>query len=151
VIQTVQLTYARWLQEVDRVAIFDPRKLFDTHGNPIDIPALGDDEAAVIAGFEICEEFSGKGANRVPVGYTRKFKLVDKLKALELAGKARKFMEQDDGESDESKLKKSIQVVFVSVNDSGGNGHANGDTAVNAPTRKVTFVPAQGPPRRLRG
>ena len=104
VIQTAQLTYARWLQEVDRVAICDPRKLFDTHGNPIDIPNLGDEEAPVIAGFEITEEFSGKGADRVPVGYTRKFKLVDKLKALELAGKARKFMEQDDGESDNSKI-----------------------------------------------
>lgn len=86
-----KLTAERWQLELDRLALSDVRKLFDTHGNPLDIPALGDDEAPCIAGFEIVEEFSGKGEDRVPVGYTRKFKLVDKLRALELAGKTRGY------------------------------------------------------------
>lgn len=86
-----KLTAERWQLELDRLALGDVRKLFDTHGNPLDIPDLGDDEAPCIAGFEIVEEFSGSGKDRVPVGYTRKFKLVDKLRALELAGKTRGY------------------------------------------------------------
>jgi phage terminase small subunit len=86
-----KLTAERWQEEIDRCALLDPRKLFDTHGNPMDIPDLSDEEAPGIAGFEIVEEFSGRGAERVPVGYTRKYKLVNKLQALELAGKARGY------------------------------------------------------------
>ncbi len=54
----------------------------------IDIPNLRDDEAACVAGFEVVEKCSGKGG-RVPVRHIRKFKLVDKLRALELPGKTR--------------------------------------------------------------
>ena len=86
-----QLTAERWQQEIDRCALGDVRKMFDSHGNPLDIHALGDDEAPCIAGFEILEEFEGKGKDRTPIGYTKKYKLVDKLKALELAGKTRGY------------------------------------------------------------
>ncbi len=86
-----KLTLERWHEELDRCALGDVRKMFDTHGNPIDIHALGDEEAPCIAGFEILEEFEGKGEDRTPIGYTRKYKLVDKLKALELAGKSRGY------------------------------------------------------------
>ena len=88
---TTKLTAERWQLELDRLALGDVRKMFDTHGNPLDIHALGDDEAPCIAGFEILEEFEGKGTDRTPIGYTKKYKLVDKLKALELAGKARGY------------------------------------------------------------
>ena len=86
-----KLTAERWQLELDRCALGDVRKMFDTHGNPLDIHALGDDEAPCIAGFEILEEFEGRGEDRTPIGYTRKYKLVDKLKALELAGKTRGY------------------------------------------------------------
>lgn len=103
VVAETRLTAERWQLELDRLALGDVRKLFDTHGNPLDIPALGDDEAPCIAGFEIVEEFSGTGKDRVPVGYTRKFKLVDKLRALELAGKTRGYYVE----------KKKIDGVFT--------------------------------------
>ena len=87
--ETVEYGHTQWLQEIQRVAFFDPRKLFDSHGNPIDIPELPDDVAPAIAGFEIEEVFIGKKEEgRIPAGYTRKFKLTDKLRALELFGKA---------------------------------------------------------------
>jgi phage terminase small subunit len=37
------------------------------------------------------EEFHGRGENRKRIGFTKKFKLADKLKALELFGKATGF------------------------------------------------------------
>ena len=91
VIAQTRLTAERWQLELDRCALGDVRKMFDGHGNPLDIHALGDDEAPCIAGFEILEEFEGRGEDRTPIGYTRKYKLVDKLKALELAGKTRGY------------------------------------------------------------
>ena len=84
-------TIDRFLLELERLAYFDPRKLFDAHGNPIEISALSDAEAPCIAGFEFYEDFGGKGESRRAIGYTRKFKLTDKISALALLGKIRGF------------------------------------------------------------
>lgn len=81
----------RYVNEIERLSYFDSRKLFDSHGNPIEIPKLSDEVAPVIAGFEITEEFEGKGSERRAVGYTKKFKLVDKIQALALLGKVHGF------------------------------------------------------------
>lgn len=110
VVAKVQLTRERWLQEVVACAIFDPRELFDSHGNCIEIKDLPDHAAPAIASFEQFEEFEGKGEDRRATGYTRKFKLVDKLKALELAGKAYKFYEEGDPGD---KTPKHYTVTFV--------------------------------------
>ena len=79
-----------WLTEIQRCAFFDPRKMFDALGNPKEIPELDDDSAAAIAGFEFAEEYIGKkdSENKIACGYTKKFKLTDKLKALKLFGEA---------------------------------------------------------------
>ena len=87
-VNQAQYDQARWLQQVQRCAFFDVRKLFDSHGNPIEIAQLSEDTAPALAGFEVQEVFAGKGESRKAVGYTKKFKLTDKLKALELYGKA---------------------------------------------------------------
>ena len=76
VVKAVQYDQARWLQEVQRCAFFDVRNLFDSEGNPIGIHTLNEETAPAVAGFEIAE------------GSTKKIRLTDKLKALELFGKA---------------------------------------------------------------
>ena len=81
----------RYVQQIERLAYFDPRKLFDSHGNPIEIPSLGDDEASSIAGFKFYEDYEGKGESRKAVGYTREFKLADRISALSLLGKVHGF------------------------------------------------------------
>lgn len=63
-------------------------RCFDSHGNPLEITELGENEAAAIAAFEFCEDFAGKDDERRACGYTRRFKMADKLKAFELYGKA---------------------------------------------------------------
>ena len=95
-LERVTKNYAEWLQEVERVAFFDVRKLFDGHGNPIEVCDLSDDVAPAIAGFEIEEVFVGKKTDetRVPAGYTRKYKLANKLQALELFGRATGFYQE---------------------------------------------------------
>lgn len=77
------ITQDRVLQELARIAFFDPRKLFTDAGNPIDIHDLDDDVAAVLAGLDIVVERTEEGRD----GFTsvRKYKLTNKLGALEAA------------------------------------------------------------------
>ena len=77
------ITQDRVLQELSRIAFFDPRKLFTDAGNPIDIQDLDEDVAAVLAGLDIVVERTEEGRD----GYTsvRKYKLTNKLGALEAA------------------------------------------------------------------
>ena len=75
------------LKELARVAFVDPRKLFDEDGRPKDITNLDKDTAAALASVEIFEEFDYNGESRELVGYTKKYKWADKLRALEMLGK----------------------------------------------------------------
>lgn len=77
------ITQDRVLQELSRIAFFDPRKLFTDAGDPIDIHDLDDDVAAVLAGLDIVVERTDEGRD----GFTsvRKYKLTNKLGALEAA------------------------------------------------------------------
>jgi len=77
-----------WLFELMCMAMVDPASFFDTHGNPLDIPSLPEANRKMLAGFEICEEFTGKGDARQSVGYVRKFKMLSKLEALKLFGES---------------------------------------------------------------
>lgn len=83
--QRTQITQDRVLQELARIAFFDPRRLLNDDGSPRPITELDDDTAAVLAGLDILEEYEGSGEDRVFVGYTKKFKLPDKVGALSLA------------------------------------------------------------------
>lgn len=102
VIQKAQLSRERWLEHITHIIESDVRKMFDNHGNPLEITELPKNEASAIAGFEFCEEFAGRAkgtaggdsddsGGRICVGYTKKFKLADRLRALELYGKAQCF------------------------------------------------------------
>jgi len=105
----------RWLEKVRRCAMFDVRKMFDSHGNPIEIKDLDDDSAPAIAGFEFFEEFAGKGESRIAVGYTKKFKLVDPLRALELYGKAVGFYTDEPPPQPLSALEQASIATLLSM------------------------------------
>lgn len=85
--QRTEITQDRVLQEYARLAFYDPRKLFQPDGTPKPIEALDDDTAAALAGLEVREEFEGAGENRAFVGYTKKYKLANKLGALDSLAK----------------------------------------------------------------
>ena len=76
----VQHDYARWLEEIQRVAFFDVRKLFDANGEPIPVAELPDDVA--VAGAEVGED----GAI--------KLKYPNKLSALETFGRATGYYQE---------------------------------------------------------
>ena len=69
----------RVFKEAARIALFDPRKMFDDDGKPLHISQLDDDTAAAIAGLEIVT----KGNREMGFGEVLKVKIADKNAAIE--------------------------------------------------------------------
>jgi phage terminase small subunit len=92
----LELTAERTIQEIARLAYFDPRKLFKSDGTPKAVDELDDDTAAALAGIEVVEEFEGSGKDRVFVGYTKKYRVADKNAALEKAAKILGLFKKDN-------------------------------------------------------
>lgn len=82
--EKTEITTERVLQEYARLAFFDPRKLFDDEGNPKHITELDDDTAAALAGLDVVKEVDQDSGD---VSYTKKYKLANKLGALDSLGK----------------------------------------------------------------
>lgn len=80
-----EITADRVLMEIARVAFLDPRRFYDGQGRLLPIGELPDDVAAALASME--EVVSKVPGEPDEVEYTKKIKMADKLRALELAGK----------------------------------------------------------------
>lgn len=78
-----EITAERVLQEIARLAFFDPAKLYDEQGRPRPIHELDEDTRRAIAGVEIDEV----GGGDKPLVVTRKLKLADKGANLERLGR----------------------------------------------------------------
>lgn len=89
--EKTDITAARVLQEIARLAFFDTRKLLDADGNPVPIQELDDDTAAAIAGLEVSQ--SGAGDAKWTV---KKYKVADKNSALEKLAKHLGIYEMDN-------------------------------------------------------
>lgn len=85
--QRTGITQDMVLQELAKLGFFDIRKLFDGDGKPLDISTIDDDTAACIAGMDVLDVYDGSGEDKEFIGYIKKYKLSDKLKALELLGR----------------------------------------------------------------
>lgn len=97
---------AAYILENRRIALFDPRKLFDEDGNLKPIRDLDDDTAAAIAAFEVNELLADGKA----IGHTRKMKFWDKGSAIEKAFRHLGLFEKDNAQRGESL---ALQVVLV--------------------------------------
>lgn len=79
-----EITQEKVLREYARIAFFDPRKMFDSAGNPLNVNELDDDTAAAVAGLEVVREFN---ANTETTSFTKKYKIANKLGALDSIAK----------------------------------------------------------------
>jgi len=95
--ERTQITADRVITEVARLGFSDVRKLFDPNGALLPVDKWPEDLAAAVASVEVDELFEGYGENRIQVGYTKKVKLWDKGKALEMLGRHLKlFVERTE-------------------------------------------------------
>lgn len=114
------VTAERVILELARVAFSDLRTVYDAHG-ALKAPAEWDDEsAASMAGVEAVEEFAGKGDSRESIGFVKKVKRWDKVRALELLGKHLKlFTEKVDvnvkGLPREERVKRIADLVLAAL------------------------------------
>ncbi|MDH5667835.1 MAG: terminase small subunit [Nitrospira sp.] len=86
-IAKANISLDQWVQIVTKLALYDPRKLFDKFGNPQEIPELGRLSAMAIAGFEVEELYEGEGKAKEKIGYCRKVKLLDRTPYVIALGK----------------------------------------------------------------
>jgi phage terminase small subunit len=98
--ERTEITQDMVLRETAKLAFFDIRKMFDKDGKPLDISELDTDTAAALAGLDVQDIADNDGDY---VGFVKKYKMADKLKALELLGKHLGTWEpKDDGPKDET-------------------------------------------------
>lgn len=82
--ERTEITQDMVIRECARLAFFDVRKMFDKNGKPLDISQLDDDTAAALVGLDVQDVVDSDGDY---VGYVKKYKMADKIKALELLGR----------------------------------------------------------------
>ena len=82
-----EITQDMVIKELSKIAFFDIRKLYNDYGGLKNIQDIDENTAGAISSLETLEEYDGYGEDREQIGDTRKVKLLDKAKALELLGK----------------------------------------------------------------
>lgn len=73
------------IRQLERMVMFDVRRLFHPNGQPKEITELDDDTATVVAGLDVIEQYEGTGKERQFTGYLKKYKLADRLGAVNTA------------------------------------------------------------------
>ena len=82
-----EVTQDRVIQELAKIAFVDIRELYNDSGGLKNIKDIDENTAGAINSLETLEEYAGYGDDREKIGDTKKVKLIDKTKALELLGK----------------------------------------------------------------
>jgi phage terminase small subunit len=85
--EKLEITADRVIQEIGKLAFFDPRKLFNDDGSLKLISEIDANSAVSIAGFDVCELFDGAGDQKHAYGLLKKVKLADKSRNLEMLGR----------------------------------------------------------------
>lgn len=85
--QRTEITQDMVIRECAKLAFFDIRKMFDGNGKPLDISQLDNDTAAALVGLDVQDVYNFTGDEKQFIGYVKKYKMADKLKALELLGR----------------------------------------------------------------
>lgn len=81
------ITADRVLEKIWALADFDLADAYDNKGRLKSVHDMPVELRKAIAGIEVFEEYEGTGNDRIYVGDTKKVKLFDRLKALELMGR----------------------------------------------------------------
>lgn len=118
--ERTEITQDMVLRETAKLAFFDIRKMFDKNGKPLDISKLNADTAAALVGLDVQDVANNDGDY---VGFVKKYKMADKLKALELLGKHLGTWEpKDDGPKDDAEedgLSRSLRELAESLESDG--------------------------------
>ena len=106
----LDVTADRIIEELAKLAFFDPRKIYDADGALIPVKDWDDYTAAALAGIEHDKLFEHFGqGNAKHVGTTTKVKLLARTEALKLLGQYRKlFTERIEVTADDKIVERLI-------------------------------------------
>lgn len=104
----IGVTQIRVLKELAYIAFADVRKLYDENGQLKNVNTLTDDMAAALMCIDVFELVSFDG---VKIGETKKIKMNDKLRALELLGRYLGLFEKDN-----KQIKPELNLYDVTLN-----------------------------------
>lgn len=116
-----EITQDMVIRETAKLAFFDVRKMFDQNGKPLDISELDDDTAAALVGLDVQDIADPDGDY---VGYVKKYKMADKLKALELLGRRVGAFEKQDMRADareDDPITRSLKEAADALAQTNGN------------------------------
>lgn len=82
--ERTEITQDMVIRELAKLGFFDIRKMFDKDGKPLDISQLDSDTAAALVGLDVQDVTDNDGNY---IGYVKKYKMADKIRALELLGR----------------------------------------------------------------
>ena len=105
--QATGITAERVLQEIAKLAFFDPRKLLNEDGTPKKINELDDETAMAVAGIDIVT----KGNDDVGFADIMKIKLADKGQNLERLGRHLKLFTERIEVTDASDLANRVKAA----------------------------------------
>ncbi len=119
-LQAIGVRAERVLAELAKVGFSDIRRLYREDGSLKPPKEWDDDMAAAISGVETFEEFQGRGKDRKYIGTTKKVRVFDKVRALEILGKHLGIFptdkKDDDGgvkEVSMTNLELSAKIVYL--------------------------------------
>lgn len=82
-----EITVAKVLAELGKHAFADIARLYDDNGNLLSMQDIPKSARVTLQSVEVDEIYSGRGESRMKIGETKKVRMTDKLKALELLGR----------------------------------------------------------------
>jgi hypothetical protein len=141
----VRKTREEFLNMLEAVTYFDPRKMFDSQGKLLQIQDMPFAERMALAAYAIVEAFNrGKKAtgfeDAVQIRVRRKVKFVDRFKFAVTYGKMMGFISDEPPEDDSNALK-SLHVVFVN-----SKGERVDGPAIDRPAREMRVIELQPDP-----
>ncbi len=83
----VEITADTVLREILQVARADIGQAFNKDGSLKALHDMPEQTRRAIAGVDVFEEFDGRGSERAQIGWTKKIRFWDKVRALELLGR----------------------------------------------------------------
>lgn len=83
----LEITQERTMQEIGRIAFSDIRKILTARNTIIPIASLDDDTAAALSSLQVDELYAGSEGQKYWVGQSKKIRMYDKTKALEMLAK----------------------------------------------------------------
>jgi len=98
------------LDELKTIALADIRDAYDESGNLLPVHQWPDHVAKIVQAVEVQEDFEGQGVMRKKVGETKRLKLWDKLKSIELLGKNLKLFKDQVEHTGQLSLEELVQA-----------------------------------------